>query len=227
MLDRKINNGRPVGDLAGWFFIGIILAGIITTLIPDELISSYLGGGILSMLLMLVIGIPLYICATASTPVAAAFMLKGVSPGTALVFLLVGPATNVTSLSVLVGLLGKRATSLYLGSIAGVSVLCGLALDFIYLKLGIKASAVIGQAAEIIPEPIQLGATFFLIAISVKPVWRSLSGTIKKYTKSQSAQEQDDCGCSGSCALNEKPENRQGGLHMHSHREAGPSCCDH
>jgi uncharacterized membrane protein YraQ (UPF0718 family) len=63
------------GDLAGWFFIGIILAGIITTLIPDELISSYLGGGILSMLLMLVIGIPLYICATASTPVAAAFML--------------------------------------------------------------------------------------------------------------------------------------------------------
>jgi uncharacterized membrane protein YraQ (UPF0718 family) len=223
----KFAVGEFWGDLAGWFFIGIILAGIITTLIPDELINSYLGGGFLSMLLMLVIGIPLYICATASTPVAAAFILKGVSPGTALVFLLVGPATNVTSLSVLVGLLGKRATSLYLGSIAVVSVLCGLILDFIYLKLGIKASAVIGQAAEIIPWPVQLGATLFLLAISIKPVWRSLKGTLRKYIPGLQDTDQGDCGCSGSCSPDVKPGNGQGVLPVHSPKKAGPSCCDH
>ncbi len=80
--------GELWGDLAGWFFIGLGLAGLITTLVPDNLITGYLGGGLGAMLLMLLFGIPLYICATASTPIAAALILKGVSPGAALVFLL-------------------------------------------------------------------------------------------------------------------------------------------
>ncbi len=188
-------------DLAAWFFVGILLAGVITTLLPAEVIESYLGGGLSSMLLMLVIGIPLYICATASTPIAAAFILKGVSPGTALVFLLVGPATNITSLSVLIGLLGKRATSLYLASIAIVSVLCGLALDIIYIRMGISAGAIVGQAAEIIPAPVQLAATLFLIAISIKPVWRTLRARCLKIF---SPKDESGCGCSaGSCTTPE------------------------
>lgn len=109
------------GDLAGWFFAGLLLAGVISTIIPQELMTRYLGGGLHSMLIMLLVGIPMYICATASTPVAAALILKGVSPGAALVFLLVGPATNITSLSVLFGLLGKRATVILVhrGGVAG------------------------------------------------------------------------------------------------------------
>ena len=102
------------GDIVGWFFIGVFLAALITTLVPDDLMATLLGGGLSSMLVMLVVGIPLYICATASTPVAAALIMKGVSPGAALVFLLVGPATNVTSLSVLTGILGKKSTVIYL-----------------------------------------------------------------------------------------------------------------
>ena len=187
----KVGMGYAVGDLwadlASWFFIGIILAGVITTLLPAEIIESYLGGGLTSMLLMLVIGIPLYICATASTPIAAAFILKGVSPGTALVFLLVGPATNITSLSVLIGLLGKRATSLYLASIALVSVLCGLALDLVYIRMGISAIAIVGQAAEIVPVFIQLAATLFLIAISIKPVWRNMYSILLKVNRNKKA----------------------------------------
>jgi len=88
------------GDLAGWFLLGLLVGGLITVLVPEDLITTYLGGGFTAMLLMLAVGIPLYICASASTPIAAALILKGVSPGAALVFLLVGPATNVTSLSV-------------------------------------------------------------------------------------------------------------------------------
>ena len=115
--------GELWADIASWFFVGLILAGGITVLVPDDLMTRYLGGGLDSMLIMLVAGVPMYICATASTPVAAALILKGVSPGAALVFLLVGPATNITSLTVVVKILGKRATALYLSSLA----LCGVA----------------------------------------------------------------------------------------------------
>ena len=99
-------------DIAKWFLFGLLLAGLITVVIPDDVFSRYLGPGLPAMLLMLIVGIPLYICATASTPIAAALILKGVSPGAALVFLLAGPATNMASLTVLVGTLGRRATLL-------------------------------------------------------------------------------------------------------------------
>ncbi len=188
--------GELWGNLAGWFFIGIILAGVITALLPAKMIESSLNGGLSSMLLMLVIAVPLYICATASTPIAAAFILKGVSPGTVLIFLLVGPATNVTSLSVLMGLLGKRATALYLSSIVLVSILCGLLLDFVYIKMGISAGAIVGQGAEIIPIPIQLAAVVFLIVISIKPVTRSLGSNLLKII---GKKESGGCGCSSEC----------------------------
>ena len=188
--------GEVWGDLAGWFFTGIILAGVITALLPEELIKASLGGGLNSMLLMLVIAVPLYICATASTPIAAAFILKGVSPGTVLIFLLVGPATNITSLSVLVGMLGKRATSLYLASIVVVSLLCGLLLDLVYMKMGISAVAIVGQGSEMIPVYIQLGAVVFLMAISIKPLARSLKSNVLKII---GKKDPDSCGCSHGC----------------------------
>ena len=162
------------GDLASWFFLGLLLAGVITTLIPQDMISRYLGGGLHSMLFMLVLGIPLYICATASTPVAAALVLKGVSPGAALVFLLVGPATNVTSLTVLFGILGKRASAIYLSAIALSAVLFGLAVDQVYASLGLSAQAVVGKAAEVVPLWAQWAGALVLFLFSVKPVSRTI-----------------------------------------------------
>jgi hypothetical protein len=153
-LEQVINGLRFAatdiwGDIAGWFFLGVVLAGLITVLIPEAFIHQYLGGGIKSMLLMLVIGVPLYICATASTPIAAAFILKGVSPGTALVFLLVGPATNITSLTVLARILGKRATGFYLATVSLVSLGCGMTVDHIYRLAGINPIAVVGKAGDV------------------------------------------------------------------------------
>jgi uncharacterized protein len=162
------------GDLAGWFFAGLLFAGIIAAVIPQEVMVDYLGGGLHSMLIMLVVGIPMYICATASTPVAAALILKGVSPGAALVFLLVGPATNITSLSVLFGILGKRATAIYLGVLSLFAVLSGLVLDMIYSSFGISASAIAGQAGEVIPAWLQMTGAFIVILLSVKPLYRVL-----------------------------------------------------
>jgi hypothetical protein len=170
---------------------------LITTLIPAETMTKYLGGGLSAMLIMLAAGIPLYICATASTPIAAALILKGVSPGAALVFLLAGPATNVASLTVLFGILGKRATAVYLLTIAVMSVLCGLVLDQAYGALGISAHAVAGQAAEIVPYWLRVSGALTLLVLSVRPVLRALL----KRTRPGSAPSSCECGsdcCSGS-----------------------------
>lgn len=172
----KFAFGELWGDLAGWFMVGMLLAGLIGALVPEDVLGRYLGGGWQSMLLMLAVGIPLYICATASTPIAAMLILKGVSPGTALVFLLAGPATNITSLSVLQGVLGKRATVIYLLSIAVMSVISGLVLDAIYLWAGWSAQATIGQAAELVPIPLQIAGAIALLLMSVKPIGRILRG---------------------------------------------------
>jgi hypothetical protein len=167
------------GDIVMWFFVGLLLAGVITALIPDDFMATWFGGGLLSMLFMLVFGIPLYICATASTPIAAALILKGVSPGAALVFLLVGPATNITSLSVLVGILGKKSVARYLLVVSGMAVLFGLAVDALYRLIGISPVAVLGEAAEIFPYPVKVAAGIALVLLSIKPFWELL----KKFKK--------------------------------------------
>jgi uncharacterized membrane protein YraQ (UPF0718 family) len=164
------------GDLANWYLVGLILAGLITALIPEEILGGYLGSGWSSMLIMLAVSIPLYICATASTPIAAALILKGVSPGAALVFLLAGPATNITSLTVLLRILGKRATFLYLVTIIVSSVLFGLILDYFYVGFGFSPQAIIGQAAELVPAWAQWAGALFLLSISLNPVFTKIRG---------------------------------------------------
>jgi hypothetical protein len=173
-------------DLAVWFLIGVVLAGLITVLIPPDMFSTYLGSGLPAMLIMLAVGIPLYICATASTPIAAALILKGVSPGAALVFLLAGPATNMASLTVLTGVLGKRATAIYLASIAICAVVFGLIVDQVYASLGISAQAMVGQASEIVPEWAGLMGAILILGMSLKPIW----GTIKARFKPAGPQEE-------------------------------------
>jgi len=170
-------------DIAAWFLFGLLLAGIITVLIPDDVFSRYLGSGLPAMLLMLAVGIPLYICATASTPIAAALILKGVSPGAALVFLLAGPATNLASLTVLVGTLGKRATIIYLSSIAVCSVIFGLVVDQIYGSWGFSAQAIVGQASEVVPPWLQWAGALVVVLLSIKPLYNLIASRLKRAEK--------------------------------------------
>ena len=186
-------------DLVVLFFLGLLLAGLITALVPDEFMSTFLGGGLSSMLIMLAIGIPLYICATASTPIAAALILKGVSPGAALVFLIAGPATNLTSLTVLTGILGKRATTIYLTSIGLSALVFGLLTDRLYAWLGISAQAVAGQAAEIIPVWGKWLGALLLMLISIPPLIRRLKARLSGKTRKRehilpSGTSGDPCG---------------------------------
>ena len=137
-----------LGDIAGWFLLGVLAAGVITYFVPSDLIRSYSGGGLVTMLVMLAVGIPLYVCASASTPIAAALILKGLSPGAALVFLMAGPATNATSLTVVGGMLGKRATAVYIGGISVCAVVMGLLLDGFLRLTGWHVVPTIGAGHE-------------------------------------------------------------------------------
>ncbi len=132
-------------DLAGALVLGVILSGAVAAILPEELFTESVlsgGGGIL---LMLVIGIPVYVCAAASTPIAAVLILKGLSPGAALVFLLAGPATNLATLSVMMRYLGKRAVVVHLVILAAVTLALGFAVDGIYDALEITPSARAGE----------------------------------------------------------------------------------
>jgi uncharacterized protein len=159
------------GDIVLWFFAGILIAGGIMAFVPDTFMERWLGGGFSSMLMMLVVGIPLYICASASTPIAAALILKGVSPGAALVFLLAGPATNIASLTVLTGLLGKRATLRYLITLSIFAVVLGLGLDEFYRFFGVLPKAVIGEAADFIPLQVKFAGALLLLVFSIRPIY--------------------------------------------------------
>jgi len=117
-------------DLAPWLVLGLGLAGVIGALVPPKFFEeNNLGSGILPMLLMAAVAAPMYMCATASTPVAAALVAKGVSPGAALVLLLVGPATNIATMTTVGRFLGRRSLAIYLSAMLGTSLLLGFGLD--------------------------------------------------------------------------------------------------
>ena len=163
-----------LGDISKWLIVGIVIAGVISYAIPQSMITSYLGGGIGSMLIMLVIGIPLYICATASTPLAAAFVAKGMSPGTAFVFLLAGPATNAATITMVAKFLGKRSAALYLASIGIFSIAFGLLLDFIYLRMGIEATSIVGHASEILPDDVKTLFAILMLPLMANGIYHEM-----------------------------------------------------
>lgn len=137
-----------MGDLAKWFILGILLAGAIAFLAPDNFLEGGRGSGILAYLTMMIIGLPMYVCATMSTPIAAALVTKGLSPGAALIFLLVGPATNMATISMVWGILGGRTLCIYLLSIIGCSMVMAFGADAIYAGFGVSAQAVAGASAQ-------------------------------------------------------------------------------
>lgn len=116
-------------DIAPQLVLGILLAGVIGAWLPAIDPGWVAGGSPLSYVIMVAIGVPLYVCASASTPIAAGLIAGGASPGAAMVFLLSGPATNLASLVVIKGELGARGLTGYLASIVVVSIACGVALD--------------------------------------------------------------------------------------------------
>ena len=118
-------------DIGKWLVVGLIVAGLITVLVPDSFFEVFKDNTLLSMLLVLCVSVPMYICATGSIPIAVALMMKGLTPGAALVMLMAGPACNVASILVVNKVLGKKTLLLYLAAIIGGSILFGFGIDYL------------------------------------------------------------------------------------------------
>jgi uncharacterized membrane protein YraQ (UPF0718 family)/copper chaperone CopZ len=118
-----------MGGIARPLLWGTLLGGVIGYILPAGVLGQYVGEGLPAYLAMLAVGVPLYVCASGSIPLAAALMAKGISPGAALIFLIVGPATNAASVSVILNMLGKRALAVYLALIVLGSLAAGWGAD--------------------------------------------------------------------------------------------------
>ena len=120
-----------IEDIGKWLVIGLVIAGLITVFVPDEFFALFRGNTQLSMLLVLCIAIPMYICATGSIPIAVALMMKGLTPGAALVLLMAGPACNMASILVINKTLGSKSLVFYLVSIITMAILWGHVVDYL------------------------------------------------------------------------------------------------
>jgi uncharacterized membrane protein YraQ (UPF0718 family) len=133
--------GEMFEDMAAYLLVGFLAAGVLAALVPPALVAEKLSSPALQIIALVIVGAPIYVCATAATPIAAVLVAKGVSPGAALAFLLAGPATNAASLAVLTKYLGRRSVVIYLAVIILCAVAGGFALNAVYAGLGLEAAA--------------------------------------------------------------------------------------
>jgi uncharacterized membrane protein YraQ (UPF0718 family)/copper chaperone CopZ len=124
--------GEFLDDISAQLFVGMIISAIIAVVIPPDFFERYVGNTLVEMVIMVIGGIPLYVCATASIPIAMALMMKGLSPGAAFVFLACGPATNAASIILIANVMGKRVVAIYLSVIALFSMAAGFVLNEVY-----------------------------------------------------------------------------------------------
>jgi uncharacterized membrane protein YraQ (UPF0718 family)/copper chaperone CopZ len=172
-------------DISNWLIIGLLIAALISVIVPDNFFADKIPNDFLGMLVILVIAIPVYICATASVPVAAVLMLKGLSPGAALVLLMAGPATNAATITMIAKVLGKRSLIGYLGAIVTGALLSGLIIDYLLPAEWFNISAHFGHMDhnhEMLPLWLKIGSAILLLLLI-------LNGYFQKYLKSRKMKD--------------------------------------
>lgn len=162
------------GDIANPLFWGLIIGAIITIAIPQNLSEILLQYSWLSYLIAIAVAVPMYVCATASLPIAAALMLSGVSAGAAFVFLSAGPATNTVTIGVVKKMMGLKSLYIYLGSIIFGSVIFGLGLDFIFdtSNIDVKSLIHIDEQASILEIASSIILWGFILFFLIKPIFK-------------------------------------------------------
>lgn len=174
-------------DIARPLIIGIFIAGFIAAVVPENFFADKLGTGIMPMLVMLVIGIPMYVCSTASVPIAASLIAKGISPGAALVFLITGAATNAAGIATVWKIMGKKTAIIYLVTVAVSAVISGLALDGLSGFIQQRGWHM-GTHGEMLPYSIKVLSALVLCALLLYMIVPPL------FKKKQNTS----CGCSNS-----------------------------
>ncbi|GAW96515.1 MULTISPECIES: SO_0444 family Cu/Zn efflux transporter [Colwellia] len=158
---------KLLNDTAKWLIIGLAFAALVQTYIPLSFFSQW-GSGLLAMIVVILISIPMYVCATASTPIAAGLLLSGVSPGAVLVFMLAGPATNIATLGVVASELGKRAVASYLTGVIGVAIAFGFLTDMLVEHFDIEVAPMLGEHHEVLPNWLSQSFALILVLLLVR-----------------------------------------------------------
>jgi uncharacterized protein len=168
-------------DISNWLIIGLFIAALISVFVPDDFFADKIPNSFVGMLVILVIAIPVYICATASVPVAAVLMMKGLSPGAALVLLMAGPATNAATITMIGKVLGKKSLIGYLGAIITGAMLSGLFIDYFLPADWFRLSEHFGHIGhnhdEMLPVWLKSSSAILLTLLI-------LNGYIQKYLQS-------------------------------------------
>ena len=162
-------------DILFALLVGLALGGLLYLAIPSGLMAHEYARW-LSYPIMVLVGIPLYICASASTPIAAALVAKGFSPGAALIFLMTGPATNTGTIAVIISQFGGRFASVYVGSVIAVTVALGVAIDLLMIAFGLELSVNLEASDSPVLMVVQWGGALGLVALTV---WRFRAGALK------------------------------------------------
>jgi len=187
-----------LGDIGPWLLGGLVIAALAETFIPSSWFSGQWGYAA-SMMTMLLIGIPMYVCASASTPMAAGFLAAGMSPGAVLVFLLAGPATNIGTLAILRQALGMRTVVVYICGVMLSALAFGLGVDGILALMPGHMSDWISPASnQWTPESahawIDLAATFILGLLGLTLIWRKLQNRRDEHPVESCCGSKSDCG---------------------------------
>ncbi|QSX37634.1 SO_0444 family Cu/Zn efflux transporter [Shewanella sedimentimangrovi] len=162
-----------VSDTALWLLVGLFFAALVQTYVPADYLAQW-GNGILAMLVMVLVSVPMYICATASTPIAAGLLLAGVSPGAVLVFMMAGPATNIATLGVVTKELGKRALYGYLGGVLGVALVAGMLVNLLVDEFGFEVAPQIGAEHAMLSPALVAISGLLLAALMGRALWQKL-----------------------------------------------------
>lgn len=175
-------------DIGKWLMVGLVIAGLITVFVPDSFFAIFADKPLLSMLLVLAFAVPMYLCATGSIPIAVALMMKGLSPGTALVLLMAGPAVNAASMLVISKVMGRKTLMLYLLSIVSGAIGFGLAIDYL-----LPREWFVTPLAEM-HHCHENGVSWFNLGCFVLLAVLLLNAFVQRYRKPQA------CDCHGHCA---------------------------
>jgi len=160
-----------INDLSLWLIAGILISALVVTFVPSEALVE-ISRSPWAMILMALIGVPMYICASASTPIAAGLMLAGVSPGAVLVFLLAGPATNMATLGIVQKELGTRTLVSYLVGVIGVAILFGYLTNFLVDSLSINIQAQLAASNQLLPDALAWASGILLAVIIMADLWK-------------------------------------------------------
>jgi uncharacterized membrane protein YraQ (UPF0718 family) len=178
-FNQKLTSGlrfsttNLVRDISVWLLIGLFFAALIQTYLPASFLEKW-GSGIFAMLIMVVISIPMYICATASTPIAAALLLSGISPGAVLVFMMAGPATNIATLGVVYKELGPKSLMGYLSGVLGGALFFGTLTDYLVQNYGFNVVPLVGMEHQLLPETLTYLSAILLAALMLNELRKKL-----------------------------------------------------